>query len=227
VTGSYGLRKLQTYGACATIMPWRRSKVHISQRVRAQIIIVALVGAVMVPVVGSAKNLHETTGTAGSHRVASASKRRRAVPPVLESALTQVKGKSIIPVLLPSVLPGDIETVRHVLVAKATSREYEISMYYKLGVGDAGFAGLFSAQANPGYTPQELPNVREVELAHGIHGYFRAVSCGGSCAPANLWWNEGHTLYQIQLVLPSDYSDFIQKHDMVMTADSAILAGPR
>jgi hypothetical protein len=192
-----------------------------------QISIAALFATVITAVGGRADEIPGTIPNTGAQAAAVRSERGKSVPPVLESALTQVKSKSRVPVLLPSTLLHDIGTVRHAVVDKATSGEYQISLHYKLGIGDAGFAGMFVAQADPGYSPQELPNVRVVDLAQGIHGFFRAVSCGGSCAPANLWWTEGHTLYQIQLVLPSYFRARDQEQPLVRMADSAILAGPR
>lgn len=149
------------------------------------------------------------------------------LPRVLVSALEKVKGNLRIPILLPAALPGGIGTVRHAIVDRATPGEYQISLFYNLGVGDAGFAGMFYAKANPGYSPEQLPNVHAIELAHGVHGFFRAVSCGGSCVPPNLWWEQNRVLYQIQLVLPPYFSDSDQERPIVKMADSAILAGPR
>lgn len=203
------------------------SGLRVRQRFLKLISIAAFMTAVMISTGGSAEDSHGSTANTVSEGTAVRSERGKSVPAVLESALSEIKTRSGIPVLLPSAMPPGIGTVRHALIEKANSDGYQISLYYKLGVGDAGFAGMLSAQSNPGYTPQELPNVSEVELAHGIHGYFRAVTCGGSCSPANLWWKEGRVLYQVQFMLPSDYSDLIQQHEMVMAADSAILAGAR
>jgi len=105
--------------------------------------------------------------------------------------------------------------------------KYSISLYYSLGEGDTGFAAFFTADTSPDYDPRELGNVREVSLAHGLPGYFRPVSCGGSCAPANLWWQESGVLYQIQLSMSPEESERAQQRAIVRVADSAILAGPR
>ena len=164
---------------------------------------------------------------AASYVASAHSARAKSLPRVLVSALAKVEGNSRIPILLPSALPGGVETIRHATVDKATPKEYQISLYYKVGVGDAGFAGMFFAKANPGYSPERLSNVHAIRLAHGIRGFFRAVSCGGSCASANLWWEQGRVLYQIQLVLPSHFSDSEQEDSIAKMADSAILAGPR
>lgn len=149
------------------------------------------------------------------------------LPRVLVAVLREVKAKSRIPVLLPSELPEPIVKASHALVGKATASRYAIGLYYELGVGDAGFAALFMAQARPSYHAQELANVRKVRLAHGILGFFRPVSCGGSCAPANLWWEVGPVLYQIQFKLSPTVNQRAQEEAIVAAANSAILAGPR
>jgi hypothetical protein len=130
-------------------------------------------------------------------------------------------------VLLPSELSGSLAKANYATVEKADANEYAISLYYELGSGDAGFAALFAAQAKPSYDPRELRNIIEVKLARGMRGSFRPVSCGGSCAPANLWWQEGGVLYQIQMKLPSTLREQAQKNAITSVADSAILAGPR
>lgn len=151
----------------------------------------------------------------------------KSLPTALNSVLPKVKEKSRIPVLLPSELPDPIAKAKHALVEKATANGYVISLYYKLDIGDAGFAAYFSAQAPPSYNPRELKSIHDLKLARGIRGFFRPISCGGSCSPANIWWEEGAVLYQIQLELPYGFSEQEQKKAIAVVANSAILAGPR
>lgn len=151
----------------------------------------------------------------------------RSVPDVFASVLPKVKAKTHVPILLPSELPEPIRKAKNAVVGKVTAGKYTISVYYQLGIGDAGFAALFAAEAKPRYNPRELPNVHAVRLARGIEGFFRAVSCGGSCAPANLWWEQRGILYQIQLKLSSTLSERAQEESIAAVADSSILAGPR
>jgi hypothetical protein len=149
----------------------------------------------------------------------------KSLPRVFTSVLPNLKASSRIPILLPGELPQPIARAKDALVGETGQNEYAISLYYKLGIGDAGFAASFGAQGKPKYKPQELPDVRAVKLAHGLRGFFRPVSCGGSCAPANLWWEEADVLYQVQLKLSFD--DENQEKIITAVADSAILAGPR
>ena len=149
------------------------------------------------------------------------------LPEALASVLAEVKAKSHVEVLLPSKLSQPVAKAKYATVDSASEDEYEISLYYELGAGDAGFAALFTANAHPAYGPKDLRNVDELKLARGLVGYFHPVSCGGSCAPANIWWEENRILYQIQLKLSPDLSENDQQKAMLATANSAILAGPR
>ena len=159
-----------------------------------------------------------------STNAASQSKSGKSLPEAFVSVLPEVKAKSHIPVLLPSELPKPIGRAKHAIIQKVAANEYAISLYFELGIGDAGFAAYFSGEATPKYSPRELGNISEVKLAKGIRGYFMPISCGGSCAPANLWWEDGGILYQIQLSLPSEKD---QEKAITAVANSAIVAGPR
>jgi hypothetical protein len=149
------------------------------------------------------------------------------VPEALAPALADVKAKSRIALLLPSELSQPLAEAKHAVVETASDDAYAISLCYELGVGDSGFAASFMANAHADYGPKDLPNVDEVKLSRGLTGYFRPVTCGGSCAPANLWWEENRILYQIQLKLPSTLSGNDQQRVIIAAANSAILAGPR
>ena len=149
------------------------------------------------------------------------------LPESFASVLPEIKARSHIPVLLPGELPDPIATATHALVDKAEASEYAISLYYELGIGNAGFAAFFSAQADPTYYPQDLGNIDEVKLSGDTRGYFSPVSCGGSCGPANLWWEGNGVLYQIQLRLNSRLSPDDQQKTIAKVADSSIVAGPR
>jgi uncharacterized protein YecT (DUF1311 family) len=150
----------------------------------------------------------------------------QSLPKVFVPGLSEVKARTRIPVLLPSAMAAPIGKAEYAVVEKANKNEYAISLYYELGVGDSGFAAFFAAEATPNYNPRDL-NVQETTLAHGIVGLFSPLSCGGSCSPVNLWWQEKGFLYQIQLKLPSTLSEQDQKKAIMAVADSAIIAGPR
>src|SRR6516162_8060527 len=62
------------------------------------------------------------------------------LPDVFRSALTEVKAKTSVSVLLPSELPEPIRDAKHAVVDKATQDEYTIGLSYELDEGNAGFA---------------------------------------------------------------------------------------
>ena len=149
------------------------------------------------------------------------------LPNDLSSALAEVKAKSHVAILLPSELPQLFADAKYAIVESASENGYGISLYYELNAGNSAFAAAFSADSQPNYGPKDIPNVRRVKLSHGLVGYFRQVGCGGSCAPANIWWEENHVLYSLQLRLRPDLSAREQQREMIAIANSAILAGPR
>jgi hypothetical protein len=121
---------------------------------------------------------------------ATPTKPAKSLPELLTSVLPEIKAKTHVPVMLPSDLPQPVSGAKHAVIEKASDKEYAIILLYKLGIGDAGFAAFFGAQGDPDYEPQDLGNIRKVELTRGLLGYFRPVSCGGSCAPASIWWKD-------------------------------------
>jgi len=153
----------------------------------------------------------------------------KGLPSVFASVLPQIKAKSRVPVLLPSELPSPISTAKYVVTAEPDADKYGIGLYYEREPdgGYFGFAASFSAEGKSKFNPRELTNFERVDLAHHLHGFFRAVSCGGSCAPANLWWEKNGVLYTVQLELSTSLSDEDQEKTIVAVVDSAILAGPR
>ena len=100
----------------------------------------------------------------------SSSKAVQHLPEALTSVLAEVKAKSHLEVLLPSELPHPFGEAKYAIVESASQNEYGISLYYKLDVGDSGFAAFFSANGHPGYGPKDIPNVREVNPSH-VHAW--------------------------------------------------------
>lgn len=149
------------------------------------------------------------------------------LPKVLVPVLAEVKAGTSIPVLLPTDLPRPFSDAERAVAEKVKEDEYTVVLYFKLQEGDAGFAASFGAKKNVRYSPRDLPNVQEVKLAGGVTGFFRPVSCGGSCAPANICWEHGDTLYDIQLRLPPALGKKKQQKIMTQVSNSAILAGAR
>ncbi len=144
--------------------------------------------------------------------------------PVFKPALEEIQTRTRIPILLPSKLPSAIPE-RDIKVASGQVRGdgYFISLYFSEDGGDAAFAAGFGGSTHV-FGPQHLPNTRRVPLSGGRIGMFRPVSCGGSCAPANLWWEQSGVMYQIQIKLRSDSTEKDQEKILVETANSTVTA---
>jgi hypothetical protein len=144
--------------------------------------------------------------------------------PVFRPALEQIQSKTRIPILLPSKLPSGISE-RDIKLASGEVREdgYFISLYFSEAASNAVYSAGFGGSTRI-FGPQDLPNTRRVALSGGRTGLFRAVSCGGSCAPANLWWEQNGVMYQIQVKLRSDSTETDQEKILVETANSTVPA---
>ena len=80
---------------------------------------------------------------------------------------------------------------------------YLISLYYSEPGVEATFAAGFGGSTRI----EHLSDAHRVELSGGRTGMFMFVSCGGSCAPANLWWEQNGVMYQIQIALKSSTTE--------------------
>jgi hypothetical protein len=98
---------------------------------------------------------------------------------------------------------------------------YFISLYYSADTANASYAAGFGGSTQI-LQDRDLPNSTRVSLADGRGGIFRSVSCGGSCAPANLWWEQSGFMYQIQVKLSSEMPDEEQQKILVETANSIV-----
>jgi hypothetical protein len=139
---------------------------------------------------------------------------------VFRSALEEIQGKTRISILLPSKLPPDIrEGDIKLAFGEVRDDGYFISLYFsEIGSG-ATFAAGFGGSTR---VFRDLPNTRRVALTGGRIGIFRPVSCGGSCAPANLWWEQNGVMYQIQITLGSTSKEKDQEKILVETANSSV-----
>ena len=146
--------------------------------------------------------------------------------PVFRPALEQIQSRTRIPILLPSKLPAAIPE-RSIKLASGDVTEdgYFIALFFSEDRSNAAFAAGFGG-STPSFNPKDLPNTRLVVLSGGRTGIFRPVLCGGSCAPANLWWEENGVMYQIQMWLRSGSPEKDQEKILIETANLTVTAPP-
>jgi hypothetical protein len=143
---------------------------------------------------------------------------------VFTPALKQIQPKTHIAILLPFKLPSPVREREIKLASGTVSPDgYFISLYYSEIGSNATFAAGFGGSTR---VLRDLPNARRVALAGGLIGMFAPVSCGGSCAPANLWWEQDGVMYQIQIKLASASKEKDQERILVETANASVPVRP-
>jgi len=142
--------------------------------------------------------------------------------PVFKSALEDIRGKTRIPILLPTRLPSIIAEGEIKLAYGEVRKDgYFISLHYEEIGSNASYAAGFGGETST-FRLTELGNTKSVALSRGRTGAFRPVSCGGSCAPANLWWEQDGATYDIQIKLSSDTPEKEQEKILVETANAIV-----
>jgi hypothetical protein len=141
------------------------------------------------------------------------------VPAAAGPALAKVHHSGVA-VLLPATANLDINRTTHLFASATVSRsrgEWGLSLSpVRNCFADACFLASFS-----GAKGQPLGFRTNVALAEGLRGFFRPISCGGSCSPASIQWIEKGVRYEIQANALGGRQEF------VAMADSAIRAGDR
>ncbi|HEX8119940.1 MAG TPA: hypothetical protein VF549_01625 [Solirubrobacteraceae bacterium] len=140
---------------------------------------------------------------------------------VLGDDLPRVAKKTQVPVRLPTKI--NLDYGKNVFGSGTGSKNR-----YSFGIDAAqpcGANACFLAQfrAEKGGEPAFD---REVLLAKGITGYYKPLTCGGSCSPPMIEWVQGGYLYGIQAKVGVSGKS-AQRRAMVRAANSSILATPR
>jgi len=141
------------------------------------------------------------------------------VPAALADQVARVKARSDVPVRLPAkmtVEEGDLFGS-----ATARKRSWEMGLDAAPDCGGANACFVASFMAKRGGTPF---GQTRVTLRGGRTGRFTPLSCGGSCAPPQIQWKMGSTLYTIQARVGNQSTE---RRLLVRMANSAILHGRR
>ena len=141
---------------------------------------------------------------------------------IFTPALQEIQSKTRIPILLPSKLPPAIPESGIKLASGEVRKDgYFISLYSSEDANASYVAGFGGSTLI--LQDRDLPNSARVALSNGRTGIFRPVSCGGSCAPANLWWEQNGVMYQIQVMLRPALPVKDQQKILVETANSTVV----
>ena len=143
------------------------------------------------------------------------------VPAKFKSLLPQVKSKSGLAVRLPSTIPSYVKASRVYPNGSATRKSYDLELGAAKNCNGANACFIASFHAMRGGRPAFK---KTVSLVNGITGYFKPVTCGGSCSPSFIQWKEGKVLYEIEL---KGLASSNEKSGMKKLANSAIRGGDR
>jgi hypothetical protein len=140
---------------------------------------------------------------------------------IFTPALEEIQSKTRIPILLPSKLPRAVPENKIKLASGEVRKDgYFISLYYSEDANASYAAGFGGSTLS--LQDRDLLQSFRVALSDGRLGIFRPVSCGGSCAPANLWWEQNGVMYQIQVKLRPDLPEKDQQKILVEIANSTV-----
>jgi hypothetical protein len=133
--------------------------------------------------------------------------------------LAKIHKATKVPVLLPAKLPI-LDRLKVYGAGYSSKSGWELDLAFAKNCfgADACFLGEFKAQKGGA-----LPGAANVRLASGDPALYKPISCGGSCAPANLWFTHGGVLYSWQDKSVGGNAKTL----LVRLANEAIAAGPR
>ncbi len=144
------------------------------------------------------------------------------VPEQLGPVLDRVAARTSVPIRVPATLDLDYDGVAYAN-GFGGRRGWELSLAGSRDCGNATACFLASMTGERGGTPAFR---RRVRLARGITGYFKPLSCGGSCSPPMIQWKQEGYLYTIQAKL-GVAGRTKQRRAMVRAANEAIRSTPR
>ena len=141
-------------------------------------------------------------------------------PEIFATSIPKVKAKAEMDVFLPSHMR--MFTKRRVsggTTAKSGFYDLELGIGRRCNGANACFIGNFT-----GTRGVEPAFGRKARLTGGRTGYWKGITCGASCSPAEIQWVENDVLYTIA---NKSVTFKKEKATLVKLANSAIKAGPR
>jgi hypothetical protein len=158
-------------------------------------------------------------GVLASPAIAAAPTQTVDVPEKLADQIATAKARSRVPVRLPATMTVEAGDLFPSGTAHRNSWAMGLDAAADCGGANACFVASFAGQR--GGTPFGDQRVR---LRGGRRGFFTPLSCGASCAPPQIQWKMGSTLYTIQARVGGVNTE---KRLLIRMANSAIFHGRR
>jgi hypothetical protein len=116
------------------------------------------------------------------------------VPRTVRAVLPDARDGGV-PVLLPSRMNLDFSGSRTYVTGGGGNDQWDIEMAGARNCGGANVCFLASFTGEEG---KALGFRTNVKLARGLRGYYKPLTCGGSCSPPLIAWKQRGVRYQIQ-----------------------------
>jgi hypothetical protein len=140
------------------------------------------------------------------------------VPGTFTAQLKTLHKKGIGPVLLPQKITVDAAHVYPTVDLSGTGYALDLGAAKGCHGANACFVAGFSLRDGKPF------NKIRVALLHGTTGYYRDLSCGGSCSPPSVEFVRNGFLYEIQANVGTEKT---WKRILIAMANSAIAHGAR
>jgi hypothetical protein len=179
----------------------------------AKFVVAALVVGVLIPAGASART------DADVHAARSLD-----VPKALAKKIPSVRTKSGLNVLLPDTIG-----IGSTKASKIYPDSFAEDGQYALDLGAAkhcgGATACFVAEFT-GAAGGEVGYTKKVKLAGGLTGYYKPLTCGGSCSPPAIEWKIANVVYGIQYNYQGSNATKAKKA-LIKLANQANAAGAR
>lgn len=161
--------------------------------------------------------------------------RAKTVLPVFQSVFQQLYDKTQVPIVLPTQLPTANPDHTYAYLLDSAKDSYTLTLdstpdchgkgYCEFGILTAqqvyqdtpSMRDMYAFELSPKFKPtaRSPEQQGEVQLTHGITGYFVPYICSANCDTSKLFWEQGGYRYSVGIKMASQAA-------MVRMANSAI-----
>lgn len=153
------------------------------------------------------------------------------VKALFEMAARNIVARTSISIYVPVSLQSlDVSAADGCTFAESDGDSYDIAIYGRLREyaqteplpcerNDAGMLAELHGERKP-IPDFASTRAQRLKLRNGEPGWFIPASCGGSCAPATLYWQMPHASYWLQMELNSELPISEQRKELLDTVNS-------
>jgi hypothetical protein len=147
----------------------------------------------------------------------------------LRTALKQLKARTTLPVVLPSILPVSPLDGKPSLypVVSASAKRWDIVLGYVPRCNGANVCAAGNLSGVRTTRALGSGDGRKVALRNGVQGRFRPLSCGASCSAPSISFKRSGLIFTFQLKLDGAKDDPTDRKGLIRVANSALAGGLR